>query len=122
MIDKIELKAGSFLTDDFGKDFDLILLSAIVHMNSYDENKNLIKKCCDSLNPGGQIIIKDWVMKEERTEPEAGAFFALNMLVGTKNGDTFTENEMREWFSAAGISKVERKGTSFGGDLMIGKK
>ncbi len=122
MMDKIELKAGSFLTDDFGNGYDLILLSAIVHMNSYEQNKELIKKCSDSLNPGGQIIIKDWVMKEERTEPEGGTYFALNMLVGTMSGDTFTEKEMREWFSYAGISNVERKGTSFGGDLMIGVK
>ena len=122
MIDKIEFKPGSFLTDDFGSGYDLILLSAIVHMNSYDENKTLIKKCADSLNSGGQIIIKDWVMNEERTEPERGVFFALNMLVGTKSGDTFTENEMKEWFNAAGISKIERKQTSLGGDLMIGKK
>ena len=44
------------------------------------------------------------------------------MLVGTEFGDTYTENEMREWFESAGISKIERKNTSFGSDLMIGTK
>lgn len=122
MSGKIELKAGSFLTNDFGSGYDLILLSAIVHMNSYDENKMLIKKCYDTLNHGGQIIIKDWIMKDERTEPEGGAFFALNMLVGTKSGDTYTEMEIREWFNYAGFSKTEKKETSFGSSLMIGNK
>jgi SAM-dependent methyltransferase len=119
---KIELKGGSFLTDDFGDGYDLILLSAIVHMNGYDENNMLIKKCCGALNPGGQIIIKDWVMNEERIEPAGGAFFAINMLVGTKHGDTYTEIEMREWYNNAGISKIEKKETSLGGSLVIGTK
>jgi hypothetical protein len=120
--DKIEMMPGNYLKDEFGSGYDLILLSAIVHINSFEENKMLVKKCCDALNSGGQVIIKDWVMNEERTQPESGAYFALNMLVGTESGDTYTQNEIREWFTNAGISKIERKATSFGGDLIIGKK
>ena len=120
--DKIELLEGNYLKDDFGKDYDLILLSAIVHINSFEENKKLIKKCFDSLNANGQIVIKDWVMKEDRTEPTGGAFFSLNMLVGTEKGDTYTESEMKDWLINAGIKKIERKDTSFGSSLMIGYK
>ncbi|PKL83693.1 MAG: acetylserotonin O-methyltransferase [Ignavibacteriae bacterium HGW-Ignavibacteriae-3] len=122
MNDKISFLSGDYLADDFGTDYDLIFLSAIVHINGLEENNLLIKKCYDSLNNGGQIVIKDWVMNEDRTEPESGAFFALNMLVGTENGDTYTETEMRKWFANAGINKVERKDTSFGSSLMIGYK
>lgn len=120
--DKIELLEGDYLIDNFGNGYDLIFLSAIVHINSYDENKMLIKKCYDSLNANGQIVIKDWIMKEERTEPAGGAFFALNMLVGTEKGDTYTESEMKDWLIGAGIKKIERKDTSFGSSLMIGYK
>lgn len=120
--DKIELMEGNYLTDNFGKDYDLIFLSAIVHINSFEENKMLIKKCYDSLNANGQIVIKDWIMNEERTEPAGGALFALNMLVGTEKGDTYTESEMKNWLLGAGIKKIERKDTSFGSSLMIGYK
>jgi len=113
---------GNYLTDEIGDDYDLIFLSAIVHSNSFDENKLLIKKCFDALNKNGQIIIKDWIMDEDRTKPAGGALFAINMLVGTKNGDTYTESEMRDWLNNAGISKIERKDTSFGFSLLIGKK
>ncbi len=77
---------------------------------------------CDALNKNGMIVINDFVMNEDRTQPYHGALFSINMLVGTEYGDTYTENEMREWFESAGISKVERKNTSFGSDLMIGTK
>ncbi len=122
MTEKISFLSGNYLSDDFGTGYDLIFLSAIVHINSLEENNLLIKKCYDALNSGGQIVIKDWVMNEDRTEPAGGAYFALNMLVGTERGDTYTETEMKNWFTSAGIKKIERKDTSFGSSLMIGYK
>ncbi len=120
--DNFDFIEGDYLTNDFEGNYDLILLSAIVHINSYEQNKMLIKKCADALNKNGLIVINDFVMNEDRTQPYHGALFSINMLVGTEFGDTYTENEMREWFESAGISKVERKNTSFGSDLMIGTK
>ena len=113
---------GNYLTDLFPGDYDLIFLSAIVHINSLDENKKLIKKCFDALKPNGHIVIKDWIMSNDRVEPVGGAYFALNMLVGTESGDTYTESEMKDWFNAAGIIKIERKDTGFGSSLLIGYK
>lgn len=113
---------GDYLTDDFGNGYDLILLSAIVHINSYDQNKDLVKKCVDACNTKGQIIIKDFIMNEDRTAPVGGALFALNMLVVTECGDTYTEQEMKEWFAFAGVKNVQRKNTSYGSNLIIGIK
>ncbi len=120
--EKFSYLEGNYLDYDFGSGYDLILLSAIVHINSYEENKSLIKKCSEALNNNGRIIISDFIMSSDRIKPAYGAVFSLNMLVGTERGDTYTEDEMREWFEAAGINKVERKNTSYGSDLMIGIK
>lgn len=120
--EKVKFIEGNYLFDDFGSGYDLILLSAIVHINSFEQNKQLIKKCADVLNNNGQIVIKDFVMGEDRTNPIGGALFALNMLVGTECGDTYTEIEIKDWLNSAGIKKIERKNTSFGSDLIIGKK
>ena len=122
LLDNFDFIEGDYLTKDFDSSYDLILLSAIVHINSYEQNKMLIKKCVDSLNNNGMIIISDFVMNDDRTQPYHGTLFSLNMLVGTVSGDTYTEGEIREWFESAGISKIERKNTSFGSDLMIGIK
>lgn len=119
---RVEFIEGDYLDCTFGKGYDLILLSAIVHINSFEQNKELINKCAESLNPGGQIIIRDFIMSEDRTGPLSGALFSLNMLVGTECGDTYTENEMRDWFKNAGINKVIRKDTSFGSNILIGIK
>ena len=122
LIDKFKFIEGDYLTKDFEGKYDLILLSAIVHINNYEQNKMLIKKCADSLDKNGLIVINDFVMNDDRTKPFHGALFSLNMLVGTANGDTYTEKEIREWFESAGLSNIERKNTSFGSDLMIAIK
>jgi len=120
--DKFSFIEGDYLTRDFEGSYDLILLSAIVHINNYEQNRLLIKKCAEALNKDGMIVISDFVMDDCRTKPYHGALFSLNMLVGTANGDTYTEKEIREWFESAGLNKIERKNTSFGSDLMIAFK
>lgn len=122
LIDNFSFIEGFYLTTDFKDNYDLIFLSAIIHINNYEQNKILIKKCADALNENGMIVISDFIMDEDRTKPYHGALFSLNMLVGTANGDTYTEKEIREWFGSAGLSNVERKNTSFGADLMIATK
>ncbi len=119
---KFEYIEGNYIDKEFGAGYDLILLSAIVHINSYEQNKKVVKKCADALNDNGIIIISDFIMNEERILPSYGAIFSLNMLVGTIDGDTYTEKEIREWLSAAGFSKIERRDTEFNSNLMIGKK
>jgi hypothetical protein len=48
--------------------------------------------------------------------------FAINMLVGTKEGDTYTENEILDWFIKANIKFEMRINSDYGNALIIGKK
>ncbi|HSQ36204.1 MAG TPA: methyltransferase [Candidatus Binatia bacterium] len=122
LLSRIDLVAGDFHGDDWGQGYDLILLSAIVHMNSPRENERLIARAARSLNPGGQLVIQDFIMAPDRTRPAAGAFFALNMLVATARGDAFTAAEVRGWMQAAGLKKIVRHATPFDASLLIGRK
>jgi precorrin-6B methylase 2 len=120
--DSVTTLAGDYLKDKFGYDYDLILVSAVVHINSPEENMLLINKCAEALNPGGQLVILDHIMTDDRTEPAVGAIFALNMLVGTQKGDTYTEKEMKSWMQAAGFKYIRRRDTPQGSNMMIGIK
>jgi hypothetical protein len=91
-------------------------------MNSPAENRRLIRRAAASLNPGGQLVIQDFIMDPGRTRPAAGAFFALNMLVATRAGDTFTAGELGGWMRAAGLKKIVRRRTPFDASLLIGRK
>lgn len=112
---------GDYLKDGLGRDFDLVFLSAIIHSNSPSENAELILKCARALRPGGRVVVQDFIMDEERLTPSHGAIFALNMLVGTESGDTYTEAEVSGWMTAAGLSGVSRQGTPFGTSQIAGR-
>jgi SAM-dependent methyltransferase len=105
---KIKTYTGDYTTDELPKGFDLVFLSAVIHSNSLEVNQNLIKKCFHSVNHNGKILIQDWIMNNSRTHPVSGAIFAINMLVGTEAGDTFTEQEVTEMLTSAGFKHISR--------------
>lgn len=105
---KIKTYSGDYTVDNLPGGFDLVFLSAIIHSNPLETNKDLIRKCYSSLNRNGKIIIQDWIMNNDRTQPVPGAIFAINMLVGTEAGDCFTETEVTNMLSAAGFKNIVR--------------
>ncbi|PLX02862.1 MAG: hypothetical protein C0594_11505 [Marinilabiliales bacterium] len=122
MGNRISCLKGDYLADDFGRGYDIIFLSAIIHINSFDQNKELIKRCSESLNQGGIVVIQDHVLEEDRTSPASATLFAVNMLVGTDHGDCYTQSQMEEWFGAGNLVFEERNDMSFGVSQIIGKK
>ena len=122
LTERIDTVAGDFHADPLPEGFDLVLLSAIVHMNDPDQNRKLVNKCAGALNPNGRLVILDHVMSEDRTRTPAGALFALNMIVGTRAGDTYTQSEMEKWIASAGLVFTERRETPFGSACVIAVK
>jgi len=107
--DNFNFIEGNFHNVDFGRGYDLIFLSAVMHINSPEENKKLVLKCADALSVGGQIVIRDYVMDKEKVANINGALFAINMLVATEKGNSYTADEYREWLTNAGFKNIEIK-------------
>ncbi len=105
--DRIELAAGDFYQDDLPPGADFAWVSAIVHQHSREKNRRLFAKVHAALEPGGTIAVRDIVMEPCRTRPRAGALFAINMLVNTESGGTFTFAELAEDLQAAGFVAPE---------------
>ncbi len=106
LLDRVALVGGDFYKDELPPGCDLAFVSAIIHQNSPEQNIDLFRKIYRALVPGGFILIRDHIMDETRTYPPAGAMFALNMLVNTQGGDTYTFSEVKACLEAAGFSKV----------------
>jgi len=104
---RIELVAGDFYVDDLPGGADFAWVSAIVHQHSREHNRRLFAKVYAALEPGGTIAVRDIVMEPCRTRPGHGALFAINMLVNTDTGGTFTFDELAEDLEAAGFVNPE---------------
>jgi predicted O-methyltransferase YrrM len=112
MLDRTTLVPGDFYEDELPPGNDLAVVSAIIHQNSPGQNLDLFNKVFRSLNRGGRILIRDHVMEPDRIHPKEGAIFAVNMLLGTPGGRTYTFEEIRRGLIQAGFIRVRllRKG------------
>lgn len=117
MLGRTTLVAGDFYKDELPAGHDLALLSAIIHQNSPSQNRALFAKVWRALVPGGRIVIRDHVMDEGKTSPREGAIFAVNMLVNTEGGGTYTFREIAGWLEEAGFgpARLIQKGERMDG-------
>ena len=106
LADRVTLVAGDFYKDDLPDGADLAWLGAICHQNSREQNRALFTKVHRALKNGGVVVIRDVVMDPSRTSPEGGALFAINMLVATEGGGTYTFDEYRQDLCEAGFGEV----------------
>jgi SAM-dependent methyltransferase len=120
--DKVEVVEGDANVDELPRGYDLVFMSQLLHSNSAEENEALIANGAASLNAGGRLVVQDFVVDEGRAGPPRPVIFALNMLVATEAGDTYTESEIRGWMGAAGLREIQRIDTDFETTLIIGTK
>ena len=107
LADRVSLVAGDFYKDELPAGVDFAWLSAIIHQHSRQHNRELFAKVRAALASGGWIAIRDMVMEPSRFRPIDGALFAINMLVNTDTGGTFTFEEIAEDLQSAGFTRPE---------------
>ncbi|HLH53477.1 MAG TPA: methyltransferase dimerization domain-containing protein [Verrucomicrobiae bacterium] len=101
--DRLETIAGDLLQVDFGTGHNIAVLGQILHSEGEKRSRQLIKKTFEALAPGGTIAVAEFTPNEERTGPPNALLFAVNMLVNTDEGDTFTFKEVSDWLIEAGF-------------------
>jgi predicted O-methyltransferase YrrM len=106
MLDCVTLVAGDYNRDSLPVGHDLAFVSAIIHQNSPAQNVAMFRKIFAALDPGGRIVARDHVLSPDRIQPRSGALFAVNMLVGTEGGNSYTEAEIRDFLEQAGFVGV----------------
>jgi len=104
--DRVTLVGGDYNNDALPDGADLAWLGAICHQNSRRQNRDLFARVHTALGDDGVIVIRDVIMDSSRTSPVGGALFAINMLVATEAGGTYTFDEYREDLNAAGFGEV----------------
>lgn len=98
-----EFLAGDLNSADLGNGYDLATLGQILHSEGETHSRALLGRVFQALAPGGTIAIAEFIANEERTGPPLAMLFAVNMLVNTEDGDTFTVTEISQWLREAGF-------------------
>ena len=117
---QVTLRAGDMLQDDFGSGYDLIMLNAICHMFSEEQNREIFHRAHQALAPNGRLVVQDFILNPEKTGPQHAALFSLNMLVSTEAGASYSEPEYTHWMKAAGFTEVCRINLPGPSSLIVG--
>ena len=103
VIDRLKTAAGDLLQTDFGEGHSVATIGHILHSEGAERSRRLLRKTFDALAPGGTIVIGEFMPNADRTGPPTALIFAVNMLVHTERGDTFTFEEVAAWLKEAGF-------------------
>ena len=106
--DRFKFIEGDLLQADFGSDYNVATLGHILHSEGEKRSRQLLRKTSRALKSGGIIVIAEWLVNDDRTGPLPSLMFAVNMLVNTDKGDTFSFNEIKGWLEEAGFKKTRK--------------
>jgi len=121
--DRCNFLPGDLKQVDFAENrFDVALLGNIVHSEGEESSRDLFKRLHRALKQDGQICITDMIPNDERTGPPFALIFALNMLINTEEGGTYTLAEYTQWLNDAGFSRVETADIGSHSPLIVGIK
>jgi SAM-dependent methyltransferase len=81
----------------------------------------LTQKSFESLEPGGRIIIHEWLHNDEKTGPLVAAAYNVVMLLWTP-GEIYSGHELSAMLTEAGFTDVEVKPTSAYWSIVTGLK
>jgi len=106
--DRITFAEGNYHDDEIPGRYDVAWLSHILHAEGPAECLKIIRKAVAALQPGGMLIIHEFILNDAMDGPEFPALFSLNMLLGTESGRAYAERELRDMLEKAGVQGIRR--------------
>ena len=101
--ERFKFVSGDLLSADFGSGHQIATLGHILHSEGEARSRSLLTKTFEALASGGTIAIAEFLVNEDRTGPLNGLIFAVNMLVNTEHGGTYSFEEISGWLAEAGF-------------------
>jgi hypothetical protein len=115
LADRFSYLAGDLASSDFGGGYNIATLGHILHSEGEARSRALLRKTCGALAPGGTVAVAEFLVEDDRSGPPMGLMFAVNMLVATDDGDTYSFPQISAWLREAGFDNprtVEAPGPS----------
>ena len=103
--DRIRLSPGTLQEHDWGCDNDLVFYLSVAHNHTAEENRLAIQQIGESLQPGGLLVIHEYIA--ESPLDALNAAFRLTLLIETGT-QTHTDADYRDWLNAAGFTAIQR--------------
>ena len=104
--DRHHLIPGSAFDAEIGKGYDAVLVTNFLHHFDVATCESFLKRMFAAMNPGGQLVILEFVPHDDRLTPPPVAMFSLVMLANTDSGDAYTFTELSSMCQNAGFKNA----------------
>ncbi|MDD2273001.1 MAG: methyltransferase [Desulfuromonadaceae bacterium] len=105
---RISFSDGDFLHKGIEGRFDVAWLSHILHGEGPEGCAVILRKAMAALEPGGMILVQEFILNDTLDGPLFPALFSLNMLLGTSAGQAYSEGDLMDMLAAAGAGNLRR--------------
>lgn len=106
MGDRVQLLPGDYNTDSLGEGNDAMLLSSMTNQESPENIKKLLKKCYDSMNKDGVIMIQEQLLWGDKKGPQLAALIGVNQIINTVSGTSYSTTEMENILRDVGFVDI----------------
>jgi len=117
--DRYHLLPGSAFETDFGRAYDLVLITNFLHHFDPPTCTAFMRKVHAALQSGGRAAIAELVPNPDRVSPPTAAAFSMMMLATTPTGDAYTFAELESISTDAGFARVELAPPEIGLDRLV---
>lgn len=95
MLDRIDFIEGNSLDVQWPQDQDVILMSYLVSAIPVQNHPTVFERAWDAAARGGQLVIHDFMLDDDRSGPLATAQWFLAYLPTTPGAASFTGAEIK---------------------------
>ena len=108
LTDRIDFVDGNYVEEGIEGVYDVAWLSHILHGEGPKDCQRIIQKAVSALEPGGMIIVHDFILNNTMDGPLFPALFSLNMFLGTSGGQSYSEKQITGMLAKAGVKEIRR--------------
>ncbi len=105
--DRLELRVGNYLEDEYGDGFDLALMSHTTHDEPEVRVRDMLARAYQALDRGGRVAIHDWVLDDSGATPLDPALFGVHVMLYTDGGRVHRRADYERWLGEAGFVRLE---------------
>jgi hypothetical protein len=105
MTERLTLTPGDMLSDSYGRDRDVVLLSDVLYLAA-DRSRDMLRWAQRALAPGGLLVVRGYFSDPDGVQNPFGALFDLARLFWGEDRETMPLGLILEWLREVGFTRA----------------
>ncbi|MBE0596755.1 MAG: methyltransferase domain-containing protein [Desulfuromonadales bacterium] len=108
LTDRVSFQAGDYLHDPIQGSYDIVWLSHVLHGEGPQGCAHLLRQAASVLEPGGLLLVHEFLLNDDLAGPPFSTLFNLNMLLATESGQAYSTAQITTMLESAGLGEIRR--------------